>query len=841
MCLSWRSLRDGYGFEPGRTHFYLVMLLSGLWWFCQSTQAGAADELTGPLVIGFERFARHQEISADQAGALLLTELSCTACHASPLKSLEPKAGPKLESAGRRLRAAWMKAYLHDPAKVKPGSTMPDVLAGMEPAKRDAAVAALVAFLATQQAPFPELKASGAVPVPHEFWNKGDANSGKQLMHQRGCVTCHEPAADYEGGVQANSALEQMLEELEPEQIAQMGLTHAARTIPSVPLANLVDKYTRQGLAMFLFDPANVRPSGRMPNMKLRTADAADITAYLMQTPGSLAASGPVDARLRDEGKKLFVELGCANCHSATGVQAKAKPAKPLAAIALSTARSCTAAQASPGVPHFALDAAQLQAIESELAEIKTAKAATETPADQLSLSLLQLNCYACHQRDKLGGVARGRDRFFETIGQVDLGDEGRLPPPLTGVGRKLVTPWLKNVLLGNAEVRPHLQIRMPKYPTSEVEPLVALLAKVDGVEAAPGTKPTANVDKTLAEAGRTLFNLGCVQCHPLKGESLPSIVGVDVGRVGSRIRKQWFHDFLLNPASLKPRTRMPTFFAPGSVNQEVLSGDVEKQIEALWVYLEDIDRQPLPEKIETARRQNFELIPKDKPILIRTFMQLAGTHAIAVGFPEHAHYAFDSESVRLAELWGDRFLDAQGTWNDRFSPPAAPLTAKRIPLPTGPDFALLPNRNAAWPEVKLDSPLEPAPTLAAFSGYRFDKAGIPEFVYRVGPYTIKDRLVAKPGSNPLPNGFQREFTITLQPPPAGVPQPAPLQLYFRVAGSGKQLQRSGNRWVYASGLSVATPAELAAAVVTRPAQGSQIILALPAAPETKFSVEYRW
>ena len=837
MFLSWRS--TGWWNLCGSCNAFCiiasVVFTSGL----LVPAASAEDVLTRPIVIGFERFARHQEIPAEQAGALLLSELSCTACHATQLKSLEPKAGPKLESAGRRLRAAWLRAYLNEPAKIKPGTTMPDVLTGVDPSKRAAVIEALVSFLATQQAPLPEPKASGAVPVPHEFWNKGDAAAGKVLMHQRGCVTCHEPAADYEGGVQANSALEKMLEDLEPEQIAQMGLTHAARTIPSVPMANVTDKYTRQGLAMFLYDPASVRPSGRMPNMKLRTADAADIVAYLTKTAGTFPPATPIDAKLRDEGKKLFVDLGCVSCHSAGGVQAKPKATKPLAAISLAAARSCTADAPSPGLPHFALDAEQRQAIEAELASIKKTPAAGETPTNQLTLSMLQLNCYACHQRDKLGGVARGRDRFFETIGQVDLGDEGRLPPPLTGVGRKLATPWLKNVLQGTAEVRPHLQIRMPKYPASEVDPLVTLFAKVDGVEAAQGTKPPVNVDKTLAEAGRTLFNLGCVQCHPLKGEALPSIVGVDVGRVGFRIRKQWFHDFLLNPASLKPRTRMPTFFAQGSVNKDVLAGDVEKQIEALWVYLEDIERQPLPEKIETARRQNFELVPKDKPIVMRAFMQLAGTHAIAVGFPEHVNYAFDSETVRLAELWGDRFLDAQGTWNDRFSPPAAPLTTTRIPLPTGPDFGLLPNKNAAWPEVKLDSPLEPAETVPTFAGYRLDKAGVPEIVYRVGPYTIKDRLIPKVGNGPPSHGFMREFIISYQQPQVANQQP--LQLYYRVAGSGKQLQRNGNRWTYASGLNVTLPAELAAAAVTRPMLGSQIIVPLPAAPESKFSVEYRW
>ncbi len=67
-------------------------------------------------------------------------------------------------------------------------------------------------------------------------------------------------------------------------------------------------------------------------------------------------------------------------------------------------------------MPHFALDDEQRRAIEATLIALKKNPGAMESAANQLALSLLQLNCYACHQRDKLGGVARGRDRFFEAI-----------------------------------------------------------------------------------------------------------------------------------------------------------------------------------------------------------------------------------------------------------------------------------------------------------------------------------------------------------------------------------------------------------------------------------------
>ncbi|MGN6134722.1 MAG: hypothetical protein ACTHOU_09480, partial [Aureliella sp.] len=180
----------------------------------ESDQATNPRPASPPIVGGFERFARHGDVPAEASGRLLLSELSCTACHAGQADELAPKAGPRLESAGRRLRPGWIAAFLNSPNATKPGTTMPDVLGHLEPAVRQHAIEALVAFLASQRAPLPELKATGANPVPHEFWNNGDAAEGERLVHQVGCVACHEPSEDYEGGVKTNSAIDRLLEEL---------------------------------------------------------------------------------------------------------------------------------------------------------------------------------------------------------------------------------------------------------------------------------------------------------------------------------------------------------------------------------------------------------------------------------------------------------------------------------------------------------------------------------------------------------------------------------------------------------------------------------------------------
>ena len=63
-----------------------------------------ATEATPPFVAGFERLGRHDEIESDTAGRVLLSELSCTACHASDDKDLQPKRGPQLDGAGNRLQ-----------------------------------------------------------------------------------------------------------------------------------------------------------------------------------------------------------------------------------------------------------------------------------------------------------------------------------------------------------------------------------------------------------------------------------------------------------------------------------------------------------------------------------------------------------------------------------------------------------------------------------------------------------------------------------------------------------------------------------------------------------------
>ncbi|WP_442508883.1 c-type cytochrome [Novipirellula sp. SH528] len=777
------------------------------------------DSSAPPVVAGFDRFVRHGDIDPVDGGRLLLSELSCTSCHLSDgaaagksttAEAIEPKRGPRLHSAGLHYSQSWLADFIASPQQVKPGTTMPDLLGNRSPQQRREISQAIAAFLAdSQRADYPEIKATGANPVMFEFWNRGDADHGSEIFHTRGCVACHSSDADYVVTGAITSPVDALLEELDPEELADMGLAAAARRVESIPLGDLAAKYTRKSLAHFLHDPAHTRPALRMPDFKLLSHEAADLAEYLLTDyssdeptsgtkPSPAVSSGDAanDAALVQRGREWFTELNCAACHDSS-IKSASPSAMPLSSVSLAAAKSCLGD--SPQRPvQYPLDSVQRDAIAKA---IEGAKSGQEISATQkLDGILLASNCYGCHQRDQLGGIGRYRKPYFETAGHIDLGDEGRLPPPLTGVGAKLTSAHLANVVSGKAlPSRPYMQIQMPRFSLDVTRTVPKLFAEVDEANIAD-TARVFGKTSGLAEAGRELMDIGCVQCHTFGGDALPGVVGVDLSKINSRIHPAWFEQFLLDPGKVKARTRMPTFFVDGkSPRPDLLDGDPKQQIAAMWTYLNALPKHPLPSKIEKSRAENYELSPTDRPMILRTFMPGAGTHAIAVGFPEQVHFAFDAEQVRLATTWRGRFLDAQGTWFVRSAPPADPLGNDVANFPSGFSFAELKLENDPWP---LQSDVR-------FGGYRINANQTPEFLYRYAGIEISDLIqpanVGEQRESKQKSGLRRALTLIPSASRANTDT-----VWFRVL-SGQKLQRIDDHTMEnEAGLTISLPPSLA-------------------------------
>jgi cytochrome c2 len=691
------------------------------------------------MVAGFDRFYGVDQSTDALAGQLLLTELSCTACHAANAL-LEAKRGPSLQGLSSRLQADWVAGYLHSPEEFKHGGTMPSLLHQLPEEERRVAVAALIAYLGEGSVEQPKIEASGSNPVLHEFWLKGEVSRGQTLYHQIGCTACHAMDSAFQPANKLQSDLERRIAGmgLEPDELKELGL-EIPKPVRPVPLSHsLAAKYSLRSLSMFLLAPHLVRPAGRMPSLKLKPQEAADIAAYLRVAPQATrdAVSDPspllqgVDAVEQADwvlrGKEYFTRLACGNCHPQPDIAPR--PSKPLSELDITSLdRGCLAPNHRG--PRYALSQSQTQALQVGIRDWQ-AERSSDREATALHRQMLLWNCYACHEREGRGGVGISPGAHFENVQQVDIGDEGRLPPPLDHVGRKLKIGWIEKVLRGDGEVRPHLRVRMPVF-AAPAKSLAKAFVQADG--GSHDQSPLAKAEQGALEAGRQFMDSGCVQCHALRGESLPGTVGIDLSNLGERVHYEWFRDFLLNPMQWKKNTRMPSFFPNGiSSNPQLLEGNVDRQIAALWHYLND-QQAPLPEKIEASKAEHFELRPSDRPLILRTFMESssAGTHAILVGFPNRRHAAFDALQLRLAEIWQGRFINAQATWFDRFAPPVVPLGNQRRLFP-----------KESWMRIGDAGTLKPlAATDLVFRGYQLDPQGIPSFRYRVAGIEIEDRI----------------------------------------------------------------------------------------------------
>jgi len=207
--------------------------------------AGAA---AAPIVPGFERFGRAATGQAEtiEAGLLLLGELGCVNCHAAGAAAahLLPKQGPILSKVGERLKPEWIAEYLKNPQAVKPGTTMPHAIVGLDAVSRDRTAMALAHFLAST-GPFD----SG--PLPES--DKANTREGQGIYERSGCAVCH--------GSRVKNAV------LLPDQM---------------PLVDIHEKWSPRALDEFLKDPLAVRPSSRMPALPLKDGDRRHLVASLL-------------------------------------------------------------------------------------------------------------------------------------------------------------------------------------------------------------------------------------------------------------------------------------------------------------------------------------------------------------------------------------------------------------------------------------------------------------------------------------------------------------------------------------------------------------------------------
>lgn len=728
----------------------VLLFVDTTWVAAHPAQALPVDY---PLVVGFERFysADDDDAYLAEGGMLLLNELNCVRCHVPPKNfqgRLQGRQATNLEGVGTRMDALDIELMIRNPRFVKRGTIMPSLFAGPDRNLED--IKALKHFLASQKE---EVK-----PMP-----KGDEEEGRVLYHEVGCVACHAPETGYRPkGLP------------EGEELELLGL-------PSVPLS-MVDRYSRDALGRFLLNPQHHRPSGRMPGMKLSEQEAANLATYLksgpqVKLPKELQSEidgnnqFELNAELAKLGRAVFLEKKCVACHEVPGAEKKlVKPAKALAELENVERKGCLAdVPITGGVPWYYLDEVQIKAIQLALKNLS--KLENETLVQKIDHTMMRYDCYACHSRDGKGGPETSRVPFFgvRDIGAMSLGRWGNLAPPLDLVGRKLTHEWFGKMLWGQGgEVRPYVSTRMPQFRKKDVGHLIDAFEKSD-VKVQPVKIDVSGLPKyQRGHFGRDLMGinekgLGCVNCHGLKGVKSLGAPVIDLTHTVQRLKPEYFKELLLDPQGTNPGTLMPPMFLERKKK--------DQEIEQLWTYLKEIDQRRLPDGL--LKSDDYEVKPdkEGRPIVFRTFLQGVGTQAVAVGYPGGINAAFDAEEVRWKIAWRGKFVDALGTWDDRYCTPAVPLGEKVEKLAEWMPLGIRSNGSSgiAVPrqeKLGADAGFE-------MQGFNLDKQGVPTFLYQWQGMKVQDRL--EPTADK--KGFKRILTLNGKPLVKGI--------YFRGLKSG--------------------------------------------------------
>ena len=771
------------------------------------------------------------QLDPELKGLVLIEELNCAACHTgNPALAARSKKAPRLSEVGSRVNPNYLEAFIRDPLRTKPGTTMPDVLSQLGADEKHQVATSLTHFLLSLKQNAFALQPPDAVAAQH----------GRRLFHSRGCAACHSPRDD--------SGTELL-------------------TKNSVPLGALAKKYSFKSLIEFLQQPHASRPSGRMPDLRLPRQDIERIAHYLLQdtrVPGSLAYTlfrgevweglgndkvnaeragqvkdfaleslgsvqhhtaikydgwvniatkgrytfflkmnggslsvegkqiiqqdpsdrrgikqlqgavelaagwraiqvtyfhtghepkfscemeGPhlerqaipssmlsisnehipdfeplkVDAELAARGREHFGKLGCANCHVDLTVAAGSFTAF----AKLGANRGCLSEAAGPW-PRFDLAAEQRGWITKALPQAEQPQLDDK---QHLNKTLVTFNCIACHERTGLGGIAPERNALF--IGtQPALGDQGRLPPPLSHVGAKLKPEWIAEVLLHGKRQRGYLDASMPQFGEANVGNLVELFGKVDELETVPIPR-VANIQESK-NAGREMIGtsgLSCIVCHEFNGQKSGEVSALDIVYVTERLKKYWFHLYLRQPSRFHPNVIMPSYWPDGqSVRPNILGGDTAQQIEALWIYLEDGVRVKKPAGLS---RQSNELRVSDVTEICRG-QSPVGYRGIGVGYPARINLAFDSGEMALRQLWKGEFASVD-------SGHFRPRGTDSISFPPGIPFHRLKSLDDNWPyKGKTNHPF-PQDHGYQFRGYHLNAARRPTFIYHYGDIAVED------------------------------------------------------------------------------------------------------
>ena len=293
-----------------------------------------------------QKLLAHAE-SLRVTNSLLAARIDQLNVQAKYLMQDQKKVGPNLKDVRVKLRKEWVPVWLENPQNFRPGTKMPTFWRFANAEEQDGA------HMRDKDGE-DQIKAIAAYLWQDSFSNKlpeqqrGDAAHGKQLFESRGCLACHSigPEDSKIGGTFAAN-LQKVGEKANFDYIVRWIHNPRERVAPYCPKEKrdlTADDYAKKNLP-FVFDTEQhsrcpndgaelqVQNMTVMPNFRLSENDSRDIATYLFSLsspPGYADASFMDDANLKEKGRLLIKQYGCAGCHEIQGFEDEQRIGKEL-------------------------------------------------------------------------------------------------------------------------------------------------------------------------------------------------------------------------------------------------------------------------------------------------------------------------------------------------------------------------------------------------------------------------------------------------------------------------------------------------------------------------------
>ncbi len=563
-------------------------------------------------------------------GMHLIRTDGCTGCHKIAGFEEVPKAGPSLAGLAGKTTSDWAFKWIKNPKAFRPTTRMPrffDLDNTSEPydlERNNVEADAIVSYL------FDVSKPAGLLPLPSG--GPGDAANGKTLVAELGCRGCH-----LMDGEEPDPALH--YRRFGPPLVALGSKTTAEwvwnwvkdpkRMMPTTRMPNLrltdaealdVTAYLI-GLRNPEFDAAPLPATSDT----LRDALAIEyLRVTLTDREARETAAAMSDAQKRNFlGEKLIARYGCFGCHEIAGFEgakgigtelteegSKTVHRFDFGFIEIPETRQAWIKQKllSPRIydrgrvkepqeklrmPEFGFTDEEADAITGAVLGLRKRNVARarwrvprgDEPAAEKGWRIVEnQNCRGCHEIDGEGGDLR---KMAE--------DPGLAPPMLHGEGDRVHSDWLFAFLRKPTLIRPWLAARMPTFGFTDettndlVRYFQATAPKGGGYQEVPAESLTT---ASLAHGKRIFEEYRCILCHQLggAGDRDPADLAPDLTLAAGRLRPGWILDWLEDPQTIMPNTRMPSYFYSDG---ERLMDDADAQIVALRNHLLSLGKRP--------------------------------------------------------------------------------------------------------------------------------------------------------------------------------------------------------------------------------------------------------